>query len=125
MSGTGMVIVDAPLLKEFDEGYWAFTRGIQTSPDGRTIDHTVNKYHANPNSMSYREWERGFNKRYFENLAGLPSEGQGTEDGDRNNRRPRYLRRRANKHAAKANIVSSDANRNARYNSGVCPVPTQ
>jgi hypothetical protein len=117
----GSVITDAPLLKEFNEGYWAFARGIQVTENGQTIDHTVNKYHANPNSMAYREWERGFNKRYYENLGTLADPSQ---DGNGERRGfSRGLRRRANRHAATKNIVSSEANRNARYNSGVCPSP--
>lgn len=45
---------DAPLLDQYDQGYWSFFEGNLINPyDNR--------------SMQYREWERGFNAAYTAN----------------------------------------------------------
>ena len=46
---------DAPLKFQFDQGYSAFKRGKIVNPFSTT-------------TMHYREWERGFNKAYYEQL---------------------------------------------------------
>jgi hypothetical protein len=47
-----------PLIKQFDEGFWAFRKGVRDSD---------NPYRSN--SMYAKEWLRGWNKSYFDNLA--------------------------------------------------------
>ena len=47
-----------PLYVQHDKGYRAFKRG-------RIINHYKKE------SSFYKEWERGFNKAYFENLGKL------------------------------------------------------
>ena len=49
---------DAPLRIQHDQGYYAFSRGW-----------LGNQY--NPDSNAGKEWQRGFNKAYFDNLAKL------------------------------------------------------
>jgi hypothetical protein len=46
----------APLRIQFDQGYYAFTRGWIN-----------NQYH--PESVAGKEWQRGFNRGYFDNLT--------------------------------------------------------
>jgi len=46
---------DAPLRFQYDQGYSAFKRGK-----------IINPFHKD--TMQCREWERGFNKAYFEQL---------------------------------------------------------
>ena len=55
---------DAPLKIQFKKGYHAFQRGAKYT----------NPYRHN--SMQYREWERGYNKAYFENLRKVKYEEQ-------------------------------------------------
>jgi hypothetical protein len=52
----GLTKYDAPLKIQNNKGYNAFWRGKDRSP-----------YHYN--TMQYREWQRGYNKAYFENLS--------------------------------------------------------
>ena len=51
----GLGKYDAPLRFQYDQGYSAFKRGK-----------TFNPFHKD--TMQCREWERGFNKAYFEQL---------------------------------------------------------
>jgi len=51
----GLGKYDAPLKFQFDQGYTAFKRGKVWNP-----------FHTD--TMQHREWERGFNKAYFEQL---------------------------------------------------------
>ena len=51
----GLSKYDAPLRIQFEKGVIAFNRGFIKSP-------------YNINTMQYREWQRGFNTAYFENL---------------------------------------------------------
>jgi hypothetical protein len=46
----------APLRIQHDQGYYAFTKGWLT-----------NQY--NPDSVAGKEWQRGFDRAYFDNLA--------------------------------------------------------
>ena len=52
---------DAPLRIQYQKGYTAFHKGHMISP-------------FNSRTMQYREWLRGFNAAYFENLETLQSE---------------------------------------------------
>ena len=52
----GLGKYDAPLKVQFQQGYYAFKRGGQTNP-----------FHLD--TMLFREWERGYNKAYDENLT--------------------------------------------------------
>ena len=49
---------DAPLRLQFQWGYTAFKKGYITT----NID---------PKTMQYREWQRGWDTAYFDNLKGL------------------------------------------------------
>jgi len=51
----GLGKYDAPLRFQYDQGYSAFKRGK-----------TINPFHQD--TMQCREWDRGFNKAYFEQL---------------------------------------------------------
>ena len=51
----GLSKYDAPLKIQFQKGYDSFKRGRIRNP-------------FNPNSMQYREWERGFNLAFSQNL---------------------------------------------------------
>ena len=51
----GLRKYDAPLKIQFEKGVYAFKRGITKSP-----------YHFN--TMQYREWQRGWNDAYRDNL---------------------------------------------------------
>ena len=51
----GLGKYDAPLRIQFQKGYDSFKRGRMK-----------NTFH--PNSMQSREWDRGFNSAYFQNL---------------------------------------------------------
>lgn len=48
----------APLRIQFDQGYYAFTKGWLT-----------NQY--NPHTTQGKEWQRGFDRGYFDNLRKL------------------------------------------------------
>jgi len=52
----GLGKYDAPLKVQFQQGYSAFKR------DGQ-----VNPFHSD--TMQFREWDRGYNKAYDENLT--------------------------------------------------------
>lgn len=51
----GLGKYDAPLRFQYDQGYSAFKRGK-----------IINPFHKD--TMQCREWERGFNRAYFEQL---------------------------------------------------------
>jgi hypothetical protein len=51
----GLSKYDAPLKIQFQKGYDSFKRGNMRNP-----------FHSN--SMQYREWDRGFNTAYSQNL---------------------------------------------------------
>jgi hypothetical protein len=51
---------DAPLRIQYQKGHTAFIKGHMSSP-------------FNSHTMQYREWLRGFNAAYFENLETLKS----------------------------------------------------
>jgi len=52
----GLGKYDAPLKVQFQQGYYAFKRGGQ-----------INPFHVD--TMQFREWERGYDKAYDENLT--------------------------------------------------------
>jgi len=52
----GLGKYDAPLKVQFQQGYSAFKRGGQVNP-------------FNDDTMQYREWDRGYNKSYEDNLT--------------------------------------------------------
>ncbi len=61
---TGLNKHDAPLRIQWKKGYDAFYRGAKFT----------NPYKNN--SMQYREWDRGYNKAYFETLRKVTHEEQ-------------------------------------------------
>ena len=68
MRRNGLSKYDAPLRIQYQWGYDAFRRG------GRLVkvkDKTLfqeNRPNIDPNTMQYREWQRGWNDAYFESL---------------------------------------------------------
>ena len=65
----GLGKYDAPLRFQHDQGYSAFKRGKLNNP-----------FHKD--TMQCREWQRGFNKGYFEQLKRVPKYEQ-TKTGSR------------------------------------------
>lgn len=58
-------------LKPFDKGYKDFKRWSVMKGGNKT--NKVNPFHfsKNPDENAIREWERGYNKAYFENLNAI------------------------------------------------------
>lgn len=56
---------NAPLKIQFQWGYEAFSKGILTTKIKR-------------NTMQYREWQRGWNTAYFDNLKGIRNGNKAT-----------------------------------------------
>lgn len=65
----GLGKYDAPLRMQFEKGYTDFKHGRVTNP-----------FHVH--TMQNREWERGFNKAYFEQLKRIKKYEQ-TKGGGR------------------------------------------
>ena len=61
----GLKKYDAPLRIQFQWGYEAFKNGGSFNKKGYYMQMSPN---MDPNSMQYREWHRGWNAAYFENL---------------------------------------------------------
>ena len=64
----GLGKYDAPLKFQHEKGYKDFRRGV-----------VVNPFHKD--TMQYREWERGFNQAYFEQLKRVKEYEQVTGRG--------------------------------------------
>ena len=65
MRRNGLKKYDAPLRIQFEWGYEAFNKGGSFNKKGHYMQMSPN---MDPNSMQYREWQRGWNTAYFENL---------------------------------------------------------
>lgn len=66
----GLGKYDAPLRMQFERGYKDFKRG-----------RTVNPFHQD--TMQYREWERGFNTAYMDQLNRVQEYEQARTRGTR------------------------------------------
>jgi hypothetical protein len=64
----GLGKYDAPLKVQFQRGYDDFKRGRVTNP-----------FHCD--TMQYREWERGFNRAYFDRLEKVKQSEQRITNG--------------------------------------------
>ena len=59
----GLGKYDAPLKVQYQQGYYAFKRGGQ-----------INPFHTD--TMQFREWNRGYDKAYYENLTKVKKDEQ-------------------------------------------------
>jgi hypothetical protein len=61
----GLKKYDAPLRIQYTWGYEAFKVGVKSvNVNGKKIFHE-NRPNIDPNTMQYREWQRGWNDAYF------------------------------------------------------------
>ena len=59
---------DAPLRIQYQWGYDAFKRGGRFVKRGKRMLFEENRPNIDPNTMQYREWQRGWNDAYYEQL---------------------------------------------------------
>ncbi len=63
-------VVNEKLLKNFEDGYEAFSRVVLRGNFFHQVANPINKKDA----TGYREWQRGWNTAYFDNLMNRPLE---------------------------------------------------
>ena len=68
MRRNGLSKYDAPLRIQYQWGYEAFKRGGRLVKRGKQMLFEENRPNIDPNTMQYREWQRGWNDAYFEQL---------------------------------------------------------
>ena len=68
MRRNGLGKYDAPLRIQYQWGYDAFKRGGRLVKRGKQMLFEENRPNIDPNTMQYREWQRGWNDAYFEQL---------------------------------------------------------
>ena len=68
MRRIGLSKYDAPLRIQYQWGYAAFKRGGRLVKRGKRILFEEHRPNIDPNTMQYREWQRGWNDAYFEQL---------------------------------------------------------
>ena len=68
MRRNGLSKYDAPLRIQYQWGYDAFKRGGRLVKRGKRILFEENRPNIDPNTMQYREGQRGWNDAYFEQL---------------------------------------------------------
>tara|TARA_R110002020_G_scaffold427036_1_gene636389 strand:+ start:216 stop:488 length:273 start_codon:yes stop_codon:yes gene_type:complete len=68
MRRNGLSKYDAPLRIQYQWGYEAFKRGGKLVKVGKKTTFQENRPNIDPNTMQYREWERGWNDAYHDNL---------------------------------------------------------
>ena len=71
MRRNGLKKYDAPLKIQFEWGYEAFKRGGGFKNSSRKRVFVENRPNMDTNTMQYREWQRGWDAAYFENLEKL------------------------------------------------------
>tara|TARA_R100000458_G_scaffold59925_1_gene72785 strand:+ start:2943 stop:3191 length:249 start_codon:yes stop_codon:yes gene_type:complete len=73
----GLSKYDAPLKIQYQWGYDAFKRGGYFYNRHKKPDVFVeNRPNIHPNTMQYREWQRGWNDAYLNNLRKVKSREQ-------------------------------------------------
>jgi hypothetical protein len=68
MRRNGLSKYDAPLRIQYQWGYDAFKRGGMFKKVGKKRVFVENRPNLDPNTMQYREWQRGWNDAYRESL---------------------------------------------------------
>ena len=68
MRRNGLTKYDAPLRIQYQWGYDAFKRGGRLVTKNGKQMYQENRPNLDPNTMQYREWQRGFNFAYAINL---------------------------------------------------------
>ena len=68
MRRNGLGKYDAPLRIQYQWGYEAFKRGGRLVKRGKRMLFEENRPNIDPNTMQYREWQRGWNDAYYEQL---------------------------------------------------------
>lgn len=76
MRRNGLKKYDAPLRIQFEWGYEAFKKGgsfrsVNPNKVRSKKVYVENRPNMDENTMQYREWQRGWNTAYFENLEKL------------------------------------------------------
>jgi hypothetical protein len=68
MRRNGLTKYDAPLRIQYQWGYDAFKRGGRMVKKGKIQIFEENRPNIDPNTMQAREWQRGWNDAYYEQL---------------------------------------------------------
>ena len=68
MRRNGLSKYDAPLRIQYDWGYEAFQRGGRFVKKGNRTVFVEPRPNMDPNTMQAREWQRGWNDAYYEQL---------------------------------------------------------
>lgn len=68
MRRNGLSKYDAPLKIQYQWGYEAFKRGGRFVKKGKRQIFEENRPNIDPNTMQAREWQRGWNDAYHEQL---------------------------------------------------------
>ncbi len=68
MRRNGLSKYDAPLKIQYQWGYEAFKRGGRFVKKGKQQIFEENRPNIDPNTMQAREWQRGWNDAYYEQL---------------------------------------------------------
>jgi len=71
----GLGKYDAPLRIQYQWGYEAFHKGGGFKKIGKHSVFVENRPNMDVHTMQYREWQRGWNAAYFENLEKLNESG--------------------------------------------------
>jgi hypothetical protein len=78
MRRNGLKKYDAPLKIQYQWGYQAFNKGGVFKKIGKQSVFVENRPYMDEHTMQYREWQRGWNAAYFENLEKLNEYGAKT-----------------------------------------------
>lgn len=68
MRRNGLSKYDAPLRIQYQWGYEAFQRGGRFTKVGKKSVYQEHRPNIDPNTMQAREWQRGWNDAYYEQL---------------------------------------------------------
>jgi|TARA_B100001094_G_scaffold108423_1_gene104365 hypothetical protein len=72
----GLSKYDAPLRIQYQWGYDAFKRGGKLTKVGTKNIYLEHRSAIDPNTMQAREWQRGWNDAYYEQLEEVQSNEQ-------------------------------------------------